>query len=134
MSNNGESRRLPSLKDVLDRVNRAVTDFLFQPAVKATDVGSTGDSPLHKVVIWGDVDAAGVLLMHGADINAPGEDDDTPLHRAVASEKVEIVTFLLLKGGDPDLKNSFGWSARDSGLVSKIPEIVEAMQKCKPLR
>jgi ankyrin repeat protein len=69
--------------------------------------------------------------MNGADINARGEDGDTPLHRGVGAigGGAAMVTFLLSRGADPDVKSDFGWSARDSALHSKDPEVVAAMQR-----
>jgi ankyrin repeat protein len=131
---NDESRRLPSLKEVLDRVNESVTDYEFRPATTASDIGSTGDQPLHKAAIWGDVDAAEVLLMHGADVNAHGEDGETPLHMAVIGGSAAMVVFLLSRGADPYLSNEHGQLARDAALTSKNPGIVAAMQGFGPSR
>ena len=68
-----KSRKLPSLEAVLKQINEAVDDFASRPATSASDRGAFDDYPLHKVAIWGDVDAAEVLLVHGADINARAE-------------------------------------------------------------
>lgn len=108
-----KSRNLPSLQEVLRRINEAVDDFASRPAASASDKGAFDDYPLHKVAIWGDVEAAAVLLAHGADVNARGEDDDTPLHRAIAGCHAGMVKFLLLQGADPDLEDRYGCSPRD---------------------
>jgi len=110
---------------VLDRINIAITDYMCKPAKAASDVGSTGDYPLHKVAIWGDVAAAEVLLAHGADINARGEDDDTPLHRSMRHP--EMVRFLLSRGADPDLKDRYGRSPRDRIMDLNNQDLINAL-------
>jgi ankyrin repeat protein len=108
-----KEERPPSLEEVLKQVN-TLGDFASKPARTASDKGAFDDYPLHKVAIWGDLQAAAVLLDHGADLNARGEDDDTPLHRAVAGGHPEMVKFLLSRGADPNLKNRYGNSACDN--------------------
>ena len=97
-----------SLKDVLRRINESVDDFASQPARTPNDRGAFEDFPLHKVAIWGDLEAAAVLLNNGADINAIGEDGDTPLHRAAAAGQQEMVKYLLSRGADAKLRNRYG--------------------------
>jgi uncharacterized protein len=82
------------------------------------------------VAIWGDVDAANVLLSHGADVNALGEDDDTPLHRAFMAKAnvAEMVKLLLSRGASPDIRNRYGESSRDEALRLNDPEIIRAME------
>jgi ankyrin repeat protein len=125
---NNDRKTLPSLKEVLEQINNAVDDFISRPANGANDRGAFGDYPLHKVAIWGDLDAAEVLLAHGADINALGEDDDTPLHRAVAGDKSEMVRFLLRHGADPKIKNRYGNTAWDEARNSKNLDLTKAFK------
>lgn len=120
--------KVPSLQEVLKRINDAVDDFASKPAMSASDIGAFGDYPLHKAAIWGDTQAAKVLLDHGADINATGEDGDTALHRAIAGDHPEMVRFLLSRGADPDLKNRYGQSPRDDAETSKNREIADLMR------
>lgn len=91
----------------------AVDDFASKPATGASDKGAFDDFPLHKVAVWGDVEAAEVLLAHGADITARGADDDTPLHRALMGGHLEMMQFLLSRGANPDLRDIYGDSPRD---------------------
>lgn len=122
--------RYPSnleLQEVLDRINSSVDDFASKPAQTACDKGAFDDYPLHKVAIWGDIAAAKVLLAHGADINATGEDHDTSLHRAIAGRKPEMIRFLLSQGTDPQIKNRYGNSSRDDAESTADQMIIAAM-------
>jgi ankyrin repeat protein len=111
------------LERVLFRINNDVADWFGAPATGANDRAVTGDFPLHKVAIWGDVRGAEILLRNGADVNARGEDDDTPIQRAITGGSVEMVRYLLEQGADIDLRNRYGLSARDDILQSELNEI-----------
>lgn len=110
MENNPSSQKLEA---VLRRINEAVDDFASKPATTANEKGAFGDYPLHKVAIWGDIDAAEILLDNGADINAIGEDGDTPLHRAVAGHQLNMVQFLISRGAEVTIRNRYGTPAGD---------------------
>lgn len=97
-----------SLEEVLRRINESVDDFINRPAKMPNDIGAFGDYPLHKVAIWGDIEAAAVLLDHGADIDALGEDGDTALHRAVVGGHEEMIRFLVARGADTSIRNRYG--------------------------
>jgi ankyrin repeat protein len=101
---------------------------MFVRLETANSRGSTGDYPLHKIAIWGDVAVAEVLLDYGADINARGEDDDTPLHRAIAGRHVEMIRFLLSRGADPEQCGMHGGSSRRAAMWSGDQEIISATE------
>jgi len=82
--------------DVLQSINEGLDDFAQRPAKSVNDRGAFDDYPLHKIAIWGDVEAASVLIDAGAHVDAIGEDGDTPLHRAVAGKHPEMIRFLEL--------------------------------------
>ncbi|HUC69493.1 MAG TPA: ankyrin repeat domain-containing protein [Stellaceae bacterium] len=128
-----EKGPLPSLEEVLRQIN-SLADFASKPAKSASDRGAFEDYPLHKVAIWGDVVAAKVLLSHGADVNALGEDDDTPLHRAFMAKvnMAEMVKLLLSCGANPDIRNRYRDSPRDEALRLNDPEIIRAMELGRP--
>lgn len=69
---------------------------------------SFGDTPLHIVAIWGDLEAARVLVEAGAEIDARGEHQFTPLHEAVSQGKIEVAEFLLKHGANPRLESDMG--------------------------
>lgn len=119
----------PSLESILSRINRDVADWSGSPAKTADDRAVTGDFPLHKVAIWGDVPAAAVLLDHGADINCQGEDDDTPLHRAIAGGQREMAAFLLERGADADQQNMYGQSSRDDAAIGGDDALMRLLER-----
>jgi len=83
---------------------------LTGPNIKGTIFG---DTPLHIMAVWGDVESAQILIDEGAEIDARGEHDFTPLHEAVGQDKIEMVKLLLANGSNPNLKTSDGHTAFD---------------------
>ena len=69
---------------------------------------SFGDTPLHIIAIWGDLEAARVLIEAGAEIDARGEHQFTPLHEAVSQGKAEVADLLLKHGANPKLVSDMG--------------------------
>ncbi len=70
--------------------------------------GADGDTPLHIVCSWGDVEAAGVLLDAGAGVNAPGDMGRTPLFDAVCSGNTELIALLINAGADFNQPDDYG--------------------------
>jgi hypothetical protein len=124
---NGKPADIQKLKDLLKRINEAVDDFSSTPATSASDRGAYDDYPLHKVALWGDTEAAEILLDHGADIDGLGEDDETALHRAVVGRKPEMIRLLLSRGANADIKNRYGESAREDAMSTGNPDLIAAM-------
>jgi ankyrin repeat protein len=69
---------------------------------------SSGETPLHIVATWGDVDSARALLDAGAEIDVDGEEDHTPLHEAIEQGHLEMVRLLISRGADLKRRCSFG--------------------------
>ncbi len=55
--------------------------------------------PLHEVAGGGRIEFAKLLLDHGADINARGDDGKTPLTVALEGRQAEMANFLRSRGG-----------------------------------
>ena len=89
----------PEVRAILDRV-RDTCDYGYVPFTDINDTNSLGDNALHCVVIWGDLEAARILIAEGIDINRRGEDGYTPLHQAAAFGHSELVKLLLESGAD----------------------------------
>jgi ankyrin repeat protein len=100
----------PDLEAVLAKVRRASLPEFSESDIDNPFVRSSwnGDTLLHVIAIWGDVESAKLLLDAGVEIDAVGEDDFTPLHEAIAQEHVEMVKLLLSLGADPTKKCMFG--------------------------
>lgn len=83
-------------------------------------------SPLPKAALFGHADIVRLLLEHGADVNAKGDDGSTALTIAIQyGGHVEIVRALLNKGADPNAKLSDGRTPLM--LTADSPEIVKAL-------
>ncbi|OAL25983.1 hypothetical protein AYO22_04610 [Fonsecaea multimorphosa] len=73
------------------------------------------------------LEAVGLLLRRGADVNAMDDEGTTPLMRAVAGQQMELVEYLLSCGADPQHKQNDGetaliWAAAtgDSKMVQTL--------------
>jgi ankyrin repeat protein len=114
------------LSIVLDKIRSADLPAFAGVELSGADVRDRcfGESPLHVVAIWGDVDAARVLIEEGATIDVPGEHGCTALHEAAAQGHVEVVKLHLAKGADPKLKSEFG-DFFEIASRSEVPELRE---------
>lgn len=68
--------------------------------------GGAGNTALHAAAGQGKIEAARVLLDHGADPNAMNGWGETPLHCAVGQRQPGMVTFLLERGADINARKS----------------------------
>ena len=90
----------PEVQAILIRV-KDTADFGY---VDFTDINATnavGDNALKCVIVWGDLEAAKILIENGIDIQKHGEHGYTPLHEACAFGRQDIVELLLEHGADP---------------------------------
>jgi ankyrin repeat protein len=104
---------------------RRVRELLHDDPSLANAFGDDGFHPLGLACFFGHVDTAGVLLEHGADVNALSRNDriqTAALHAAAASNeqgigegtRYEVVTLLLDHGADPNLPQGGGFRAIDA--------------------
>jgi len=97
----------PALASVFDKIRKAdIPSFagieLDGPNVRSRGFGET---PLHIVAVWGDLDSARILIQEGACLDVAGEQGCTPLHEAAMQGHVEVVKLLLASGADRNLKS-----------------------------
>ena len=95
----------------------------------------SGDVPITLCALYGNRNAAQVLLKEGADINHPTK-YGTPLHVAAQFASVEFVRFLLANGADLNGTNKYEEGTRkgmnalhyaaDSGNVDVIPVLIKS--------
>ena len=79
------------------------------PNTRASD----GLTPLWMALINNDSEIVRLLVMGGADVNAPEpRNGDTPLLGALSTDKTEIAQLLIDSGANPDIPNNKGITAR----------------------
>ena len=89
-----------------------------------------GDTPLHTVCSWGEVDPVRVLLDAGAKVNERGDRGCTPLFNAVIGESAGVVNQLLERGADPAIRSSDGVAVLKYAVNTRAPKaVVEALRK-----
>jgi ankyrin repeat protein len=82
-----------------------------------------GWTPLHLAAFFGHVDAARLLLDHGAEVNAVSQNalTNTPLHAATAGKHADVALLLIEHGADGHTADSGGYTplqiARQNGLT-----------------
>ncbi|MBT3266019.1 ankyrin repeat domain-containing protein [Candidatus Poribacteria bacterium] len=80
-------------------------EIMFELGADANASNWMGKTWLHFAADRNDIDAARVLLEHGADINAvEAEHGSTPLAEAAKKGHVEMVSFLMERGADPNVQ------------------------------
>jgi uncharacterized protein len=114
----------PALAAVLEKIRGAeLPSFADVELTGPNDRSRTfGETPLHVVAVWGDANAARVLLDEGAVIDLPGEHGCTALHEAALHGHIEVVKLLLARGADRKLQGDFGSFSEIAGR-SKSPEL-----------
>ena len=93
----------------LAAVKRALTDGA-DPNAQDPQSGST---VLSIASLMGHTEVVGLLLEHGADVNAKSRDGGTALHAAAFLGRAETVKLLLENGADTTLRNNMGSIAID---------------------
>ncbi|MHA6890442.1 ankyrin repeat domain-containing protein [Ralstonia pseudosolanacearum] len=98
---------MKKISEILRKVG-ATSEFLFAEVVDVNQRGCFGDTPLHVVCTWGDMDAVDTLINAGADVNAKGEQGKTPLFSAVIGGSAAVVERLLNAGADSTIQDAEG--------------------------
>jgi uncharacterized protein len=106
----------------LGRTER-VSELLDEEPSRANAFGEDGFHPLGLACFFGHVDAARLLLEHGADVNALSRNEHiqtAAIHAAAASEgkdettRYDLVKLALEHGADPNLRQGSGFRAIDA--------------------
>ncbi len=87
------------VRELLDQVG-STPDFCGVTFDSINATNALGDNALHCVCVWGDLDAARLLVQHGINIHQRGEFGFTPLRVAVDFGHRAIADLLLANGAD----------------------------------
>lgn len=93
----------PEVETILSRVKQTA-DYGYVAFDTINDTNVLGNNALHCAVVWGDYEAAKVLVENGINLNQKGEHDYTPLHEACSHGHKEIVKLLLENGADTNAR------------------------------
>lgn len=80
----------------------ALLHTLLEAGVSADGSASDGDTPLCAALRLGRVDTALLLVLHGADPNAPGLEGHPPIALASIRRHPQLLRILLAAGADPN--------------------------------
>jgi ankyrin repeat protein len=88
-----------------------------------------GETALHYAIVESNLEAARVLLAHGADVNARDHGGKPPLLNAAIVGNPDVVKFLLSRGADPTLQDENFDTALHYALWAKEPSaaIIDAL-------
>lgn len=100
----------------------AVVEMLAVPAEQVRQ----GVLPIHAAAASGVVEAARLLLEHGADVNACDASSGMPLHYAIRKGRVEMVAFLLGRGADGNARKRFRCPMETAAMRGNV-EIVRVL-------
>lgn len=94
----------------LGRVERVEAVLVATPGAVSAEAAD-GFTALHLAAFFGQLEAAAVLLGHGAGADVPAGNDSRvrPLHSAAAGGHAAILALLLERGADPDARQHGGY-------------------------
>jgi ankyrin repeat protein len=82
--------------------------------VHARSTNALANQPLHAALaMTRDPESVRLLLLHGADPNAPQHGGFTPLHQAAAAGRADLIALLLAQGADPRVRSDAGKTPAD---------------------
>jgi len=87
------------LRKLLKKV-QSTADFCSVSFETINDTNALGDNALHCICVWGDIEAAKILVENGIYINQRGEGNFTPLNVALDFEHKELADYLISCGAD----------------------------------
>lgn len=118
------------VRELLDKV-QDVPDFLGTDLRDINDKNAFGDNALHCVCVWGDIDAAKLLVENGINIDQKGEGGVTPLKMAHDFGFKDLVEYLISVGADmQSLHREFEYNLEaDSKHISMLKEELKKTEK-----
>ena len=119
-----------ALRKLLNQVED-VADFSGVKLNDINDTNSFGDNALHCVCVWGDIEAAKLLVENGINIEQKGEGGFTPLKVADDFGHREIVSYLISKGANTEaLKVEFEFNpSANAQHMKKLQQGIEDLEE-----
>jgi ankyrin repeat protein len=107
--------------------------FLLQAGADVNARDAQGASPLDEAAWNGSLDAAALLLAHGARLNEPDtQTGATPLNEAAYRGRAEIVQYLLMLRADPEVPDKRGYTALENAIRMGKEDAALALLKASP--
>ena len=120
---------IANVQDILSRCEKTAS----WNGLKISDLtqrNSMGDTPLHTVCTWGEVESAKRLLAAGAKVNALGDRGCTPLFNAIMGGSVAVVKTLLDAGADVSIRSADGWLPVEYAKNTRAPaEVIAVLER-----
>ena len=94
-----------------DDIGSSITKMLLENRADPKIPMNDGDTTMHMVAAWRNMEAGKMLLEHKADVNAKNQEGKTPLHTILEQEKfskeekLPTIKFLLDANADPNLQD-----------------------------
>jgi uncharacterized membrane protein len=102
----------PPEMDIWTALKPENVETLKQHIAAGTDLGQkesvSKNTPLHLVCVYGNIEAAKLLIKGGAKVGAKNKDGNTPLHLAAFFARPQIVKLLLDNKANPGVKAKNG--------------------------
>ncbi len=92
-------------KDLIELLEKvaSVPDFYGIEFKSINETNALGDNALHCICVWGDLEAAKLLVENGIEINQLGEGSLAPLNMALNFGHTELADYLISQGADTSL-------------------------------
>jgi len=113
------------------RLVQSTADFGYVTYDSINATNALGDNALHCVCVWGDLEAAKLLVENGIDVNQRGERGFTPLKVAVDFGFPSIAEYLIANGANraaADVEEPFD-PARHALHLQRLGEQIEVLEK-----
>lgn len=115
-----------SVADVLARMS-GVIQFSLEPLREVNQKGFFNSTPLYVAAVWGDLEAARLLLDAGAEVNARNEDGQTALHWAASEGDRAMATLLIERGASLDQLCDEGSTPRELALLMGHTDLLDIL-------
>lgn len=112
----------PLHRAVIEGKTDALRALLGEPHADADASDNNGWTALHVAAFAGRLEAARLLIQHGACLDAVDQQQNTPVMFAALRSHIALVQLLLEAGADPEITNSSGKDAQVvAALVDSAP-------------